>query len=161
MSVVPPAANGTTMRTGLLGHVLCARRAARASASAARRQQRPVARRRGMDGAGFMAVSLVFFTLRDTKKRPPEGGLRSASSTASVGVDAGSLDDRAPLGDFGGDELLVLGRLDALVGHDHGAQAFLLLDEVGILQRDLQRVVELLLDVGAAFPWARTGRARW
>ncbi len=94
-------------------------------------------------------ASLLRLDVRMRKKaargRPSK---RFKSATASVGVDAGSLDDRAPFGDFGGNELLVLGRLHALVGHHHGAQAFLLLDEVGILECGLQCVVELFLDVG-------------
>ena len=36
------------------------------------------------------------------------------------------------------------GRLDAAVGHHHGAQRLLLLDEVGVLQRQLEAVIELL-----------------
>ncbi len=38
----------------------------------------------------------------------------------------------------------MLGRLDALVGGDHRAQAFLLLDEFRVLQRGLDGLVQLL-----------------
>ncbi len=61
----------------------------------------------------------------------------------SVRVGACGLDDGAPLVDLGLHELLVLGRLDALVGGHHGAQAFLLLDEVGVLQGGLEGFVQL------------------
>ena len=53
----------------------------------------------------------------------------------SVRVGACGLDDGAPLVDLGGHELLVLRAFDALVGDDHGAQGFLLLDELRVLQR--------------------------
>jgi D-tyrosyl-tRNA(Tyr) deacylase len=57
------------------------------------------------------------------------------SAEPSVRVLAGGLDGRAPLVDLGLDELLVLGRGQAAVGDDHGAQGFLALDELGVLQR--------------------------
>jgi hypothetical protein len=37
----------------------------------------------------------------------------------------------------------VVGRLNAIVGHDHSAQTFLSFDELGVFQGDFQGVVEL------------------
>lgn len=71
------------------------------------------------------------------------GRIRSASyeqtaSDGSVSVNARCFDDGAEARHLGLHELLVLGRLDALVGRHHGAQAFLLLDErCGQVPREL------------------------
>src|SRR6188474_797222 len=73
MSVVPPAANGTTILTGFVGQLPCA------AAGRTARQARPAA--------------------------------SASAARRSVCINAGSLDDRAELGDLGGDELAVLGRL--------------------------------------------------
>src|SRR5689334_22805505 len=141
MSVVPPGANGTTIFTGLVGQPDCAP-AGRAAAPAAKASSE----RRERKGWLMMSPWVVVASAAPSK-RPPAGGRSAGCPTASVGVDAGCLDDGAPLRDLGGHELLVLGLLRALVGDDHGAQAFLLLDEIGILQGDLQRVIQLLLDL--------------
>src|SRR4051812_11835377 len=139
MSVVPPGAKGTTIFTGLAGHADWARpgRATAAAASAS-------SERRGIEGNWVMAVSLGVLELGRYKQKAARRRPIGWCVQASVGVDAGGLDDGAPLGDLGGDELLVLGRLDAVVGHDDRAQAFLLLDELGVLQGDLQRIVQSL-----------------
>src|SRR5687767_15689305 len=78
----------------------------------------------------------------DEKSRP--GAACACSIRAgSVGVNAGCLDDGAPLGDLAGHELLVLGPLAALVVHHHGAQAFLLLAGLGLSQCYFQFIVGL------------------
>src|SRR4051812_31828937 len=80
ISVVPAAGNGTMIFTGRVGQLFCANAGkARNAADAA---PAPSTRRR------------------------LESKLRFTPSSRSVGVHAGGLDDRAPLGDFGCDELL-------------------------------------------------------
>src|SRR6187397_1610077 len=69
---------------------------------------------------------------------------RLDAKRGSVRVDARGLDDGAEARDLGLHELLVFGWLDPLVADHHGAQAFFLLDELGVLERHAQRVVELL-----------------
>ena len=59
----------------------------------------------------------------------------------------GGLDDRAPLRDLGGDELLVLRTVQAGVGDHHRAQRFLALDEFG---SSLQRGLAALLSFSTA-----------
>src|SRR3569832_1391891 len=109
MSVVPPAAKGTTMRTGRFGQLPdCANAGATQEAASA--------------ASALRRFNTVRFM------------------SSSICIDTGSPDDGAPLRDFALHELLVLGGLDALVRHHHGAQALLAPDEFRILQRDFQRV---------------------
>jgi D-tyrosyl-tRNA(Tyr) deacylase len=75
---------------------------------------------------------------RAAMKKAARGRPCGTARSASVGVLAGGLDGRAPLADLGLDELLVLGRGQAGVGDDHGAQRLLALDELGVLQRIAQ-----------------------
>ncbi len=79
-------------------------------------------------------------TMRAVAKaqKPPCGGHgKTLRGRDSVGVHACCFDDGTHLGDFGSDEFLVFSRLDPLVRHYHRAQAFLLLDELRIFQRNL------------------------
>jgi hypothetical protein len=52
-----------------------------------------------------------------------------------VGELSSGLNDWFQFRYFGSDERFVTGWLYALVGHDDGAKPFLLLDEIGIFQR--------------------------
>jgi hypothetical protein len=52
-----------------------------------------------------------------------------------VGELSSGLNDWFQFRYFGSDERFVTGWLYALVGHDNGAKPFLLLDEIGIFQR--------------------------
>ena len=72
--------------------------------------------------------------------------MRRHGFTSSVGVLPGGLDDGAPLGEFGFDKLLVVGRVDAGVGDDDGAKCLLALDELGVLERGAQGRVDLIDD---------------
>src|SRR6476620_2303666 len=104
MSVVPPGAKGTTIFTGLAGHADWARpgNATVAAASAS-------SERRGMDGNWVMVVSWCVLEFGGSKQKAARRRPIGWRAQASVGVDAGRLDDGAPLGDLGSDELLVLG----------------------------------------------------
>src|SRR5215218_3293282 len=123
MSVVPPAGNGTTMRTGLVGQAACANedsgsRPVANAMPAARRMRR--AGEAGRLTGGLLGVLGALPMMQ--KKKPPEGGFPQACPTL-LDVHVGRLDQGAPLVDLGLHELLVLRRIGALVVDHHRAQS--------------------------------------